>query len=88
MAFTNFSIGVILGGATGSNPNQAQTWQIVTPWGQSNVCYSWEEAVNEVILRSRFSGVMGNYFNNSTTNGTSGSGTAPPLSANNINTTP
>lgn len=88
MAINNFYMSVNLGGAP-TNPNQASTYQIVTPWGQTVAASTWEEAVNEAFFRnSRWSGKMGNYFNSGTTNGISTASQTVPISANDINSTP
>jgi hypothetical protein len=81
---TNFYISVNLSGSV-ANPVNSSTFQIVTPWGQTSACYSWEEAVNQAFFRnSRVSGRMGQYFNSQTTNGlTTGSQTVP-TTANDI----
>jgi len=76
------------GGAT--QVGQATTYQIVTPWGSSDVCYSFRECLLQLCHKggSEDSGRMGNFFNNGTTNGISGSGIAPPLTATAWSATP
>lgn len=88
MAISNFYMSVNLAGSP-TNPNQATSFQIVTPWGQTSTCSTWEEAVNEAFFRnSRWSGKMGNYFTAGTTNGISTGSVTAPTSANDINSTP
>lgn len=89
MAINTAYIQVNFGGSP-TNPNQATTFQFVTPWGQTAVCSTWEEAVNEAFFRnSRWSGKMGNYFNSGTINGAGYPGSlAGSATANDINSTP
>jgi hypothetical protein len=71
-------------GGSPTNPIQATTYQIVTPWGQTSLCTTLEEALTQAFQRhSRFTGKMGTYFASGTTNGlsTTVSGT---MSANDI----
>jgi hypothetical protein len=61
-------------GGSPTNPAQAATFQLVTPWGQTQTCTTWEEAVTQAFQRhSRYTGKMGNYFLTGTTNGLSSS---------------
>lgn len=66
------------GAGTPTAPVQAGTYQAVAPWGQTQACTTWEEAVNQLFRHSRYTGKQGNYWNTGTTNGlsTSISGTA------------
>jgi len=92
MAITNFSIAVLMTGPAGATfAGQATTFQLVTPWGSSDICYSWPEVLLQLQSTkggSADSGKMGNYFNLGTTNGISGSGIAPPLTATLWTSTP
>jgi hypothetical protein len=83
----SFYMQVNLGGGP-TNPGQATTYQIVTPWGQTATCYTWEEAVNQAFGRSsKNSGRQGNYFEAGTTNGLT-TNVSGSMSANDINSTP
>jgi hypothetical protein len=88
MAISNFYMSVNLGGSP-ANPGQASSFQIVTPWGQTQACTTWEEAVNQAFFRnSRWSGRMGQYFANTTTNGIATGSQTVPTSASDIDSTP
>ena len=83
----SFYMQVNLGGSP-TNPGQATTFQIVTPWGQTVATPVWEDAVNEAFFRyGRQTGRMGNYFNLNTNNGLSTT-CSGSMSANDINSTP
>jgi hypothetical protein len=66
---SSFPILVNLGGSPNS-PSQAKWYQLVTPWGQSQQCTTWNEAVNQAFFRnSHQTGRMGQYFLNNIING-------------------
>ena len=77
------------GPASGTVPGQATTFQIVTPWGQTQPCYTFTEALNVAFnFSSVESGKMGNYFNLGITNGLVTGSQTVPTSANLIQGTP
>lgn len=66
---TSFFIQVNLQGNP-TNPGQASAYQLVAPWGQTDYCWPWESAVQQLFLiGSKHSGRMGMYFQLGTTNG-------------------
>jgi hypothetical protein len=85
---STFYLQVNLSGSV-AQPNNSSTFQIVAPWGASGNCYTIEEALEQVFVKSgsRYTGRMGNYFSAQTTNGlsTTITGTA---TANDIGGTP
>lgn len=60
--------------------DQATTYQVITPWGQSTQCMNLLDAFNQMVTSaSAYSGQMWNYINNGVTRGlvTTGGATVP-----------
>jgi hypothetical protein len=80
MAATDFYITVHCVYPPGATQiEQATTYQIVTPWGQSTQCMNFMDALNQMVAAgSTYSGQMWNYMNNGITRGlTTNSQTVP-----------
>lgn len=68
MAISTFYIQVDLGGNP-TTPNMATSYLIHTPWGDTDACDVWEEAVNQAFhVGSKESGRQGMYFKQALTN--------------------
>jgi hypothetical protein len=72
-----------------SNPGNAATYQILTPWGATTFCENFYDALDQAFRRagSPWSGRMGVYFQTSTTAATynTSSQSAPVLPITDIN---
>lgn len=69
MSATDFYITVHCNYPAGATQiDQATTYQVVTPWGQSTLCYNLLDALNQMVASgSAYSGQMGNYLINGVT---------------------
>lgn len=68
-----------------NHPYQAQMFQIVAPWGQTDYAHIWEGAVEQVLhIGSKTSGRMGMYWQQGLTNGLVTASLTAPTSANPI----
>ena len=86
---SSFNLTVNLSGSV-ANPINSNTYQIVTPWGATDVCYSWQQCLNQLCGKggSIHSGRMGQFWNAQITNGLTTSSQTAPVSANLFSTTP
>ena len=86
---SSFALTVNLSGSV-ANPINSNTFQIVTPWGATDVCYSWQECINQLMHKggSPVTGRMGQFWSAQTLNGATGSGPASYTTANIWSTTP
>jgi hypothetical protein len=94
-AISNFYMTVNISSVVGTptaatNPINAATFQIVTPWGSSDVCFSWQECLNQLMHQggSPTSGRMGQFWAAQTGNGLTTSSQTVPLASNIWSTTP
>jgi hypothetical protein len=83
MAATDFYITVHCTYPAGATQiDQATTYQVVTPWGQSTQCISLLDAFNQMIgSASSYSGQMWNYINFGITRGLATTGATVPNTA-------
>ena len=83
MAATNFYISIVCTYPTGATQiDQANTYQVITPWGQSTPCINLLDAFNQMVTSaSSYSGQMWNYINNGITRGLTTTSATVPLSA-------
>ena len=78
------------GAGTPTNPINAPSFQVVTPWGKSSLRSSLYECFEDIIFPSasgggNAAGPMGAYMNSQTTNGlTTQAGQTVPLNANEV----
>ena len=85
-ALSSFGITVLLN-ASVTNPTNAATFQVVTPWGKSSACARFEDAMTQVCMGkggTSDSGRMGAYFDNQTLYGATGSGPTGYLNATEV----
>lgn len=56
-----------------TNPGQATSFQLVAPWGASQLCTNFQDAWQQIFEKSgsQYTGRLGNYMSAGTTNGLS-----------------
>ena len=70
MALTGvIGLGILTNGPGGVLPYQANTFQGLSPWGQTDLCYDWEDVLNQLFqIGSKTSGRQGMFWTAGTYN--------------------